>query len=357
MMQIGRKTKVPTEWCLGEKRIKNTSSYRYLGDEVTNNNKNKPNLEIRENKIYATVRQINTTASSDIMRGVEARVLLILYERSIIPSLINNCESWTLTISEEDQLDRVGIRALKRLFCLPTTTPNSSIIYSLGQLYVTQEVDKKRFMFLHKVLSREASHWTNKMLLHLKNHDLGWAKNIQEKLTQYNIETDWIKIKSMTKNEWRKNVNDATEKFNMEKLLKSCISPTPHGDKIKTKTKHVHQQLTSTNTKERRPSKGVISGSKQRAKTLILSRYHMLECGSNFKGTMSQTCPTCKTTDNEQHRLKECSVYNDLNHLNNVTNCTFEDVYSDETEILNPILTHIEKVWEFRYANGRMKKL
>ena len=115
VMQVGRKVKVPTEWHLGDKLIKNTSSYKYLGDIVTDNNKNKTNLEARENKAYATVRQINTTASSDIMRGIEAKVVLILYEKSIIPSLTYNCESWTLSPSEEKQVDQIGIRALKRL--------------------------------------------------------------------------------------------------------------------------------------------------------------------------------------------------------------------------------------------------
>ena len=144
---------------------------------------------------------------------------------------------------------------------------------------------------------------------HLRKRNLGWAKNIQVKLEQYEIETDWTKIKSMTKNEWKKNVNEAVEKFNMKKLLKNCTSPSPHGEKINTKTKHIHQQLNSTTTtKERRAPKEVISGSKQRAKTIILSRYGMLECGTNFKGTMSQTCHTYKNTDNEHHRLNECSM-------------------------------------------------
>ena len=292
------------------------------------------------------------------MRGVEANVILILYEKSILPSLINNCESWTLTTSEEEQVDKIGINALKRLFSLPTTTPNPAIIYSLGQLYVTQEIDKKRFMFLHKVLTRNESHWTNKMMLHLKNRNLGWARNIQHKLTEYKIETDWTKIKTITKKEWKKSVNEAVERVNMEKLLRNCISSEPHGEKIKTKTKHIHQQLTSTTSiKERRPSKGLLNGTKQRAKTIVLSRYHMLECGTNFKGTMSQTCRICKTTDNENHRLNECSIFNELNHANSLTQCNFGDIYNDDNNILNPILSRIDKVWEFRYANGRMRKL
>ena len=68
--------KVLNSWKLGEKRITNTTHYKYLGDTITNDNKNKRNLEIRENRIQSTIRQINTTASSDVMRGVETAVLL-----------------------------------------------------------------------------------------------------------------------------------------------------------------------------------------------------------------------------------------------------------------------------------------
>ena len=126
-MQIGKKIKVQEEWELGEKKIKNTTAYKYLGDTVTNDGKNKINLEIRENKITATIRQINTTASSDIMKRVETTVILTLYEKSVIPTLIHNCESWTLSITEENQIDKIGVKALKRLFNLPTTTPSVAI--------------------------------------------------------------------------------------------------------------------------------------------------------------------------------------------------------------------------------------
>ena len=148
VMQVGRKIKVPESWQLGEKNIKNTISYKYLGDTITNDNKNKMNLESRENKITATVRQINTTASSDIMRKIETMVILTLYEKSIIPTLIHNCESWTLTTTEETQIDKIAIKALKRLFNLPTTTPSVAILHSFGLLPPTQIIDKMRFMFL-----------------------------------------------------------------------------------------------------------------------------------------------------------------------------------------------------------------
>ena len=117
--------------------------------EIFTYHQNKINLEMKENKIQKIVRQINTMASSDVMRGIEKNVILVLFETSIIPSFTNNCESWTLTKTEEDQIDKIGLRTIKRLFNLPTTTPSTAIIYSLGLLYMTQLINKKRFMYLH----------------------------------------------------------------------------------------------------------------------------------------------------------------------------------------------------------------
>ena len=141
----------------------------------------------------ATTRQINTTASSDIMRRVETTVILTLYEKSILPTLIHNCVSWILNTTEETQIDKIGITALKRLFNLPTTTPSVAILHCLGLLFPTQEVHTKQFMYLHKILNRPRDHWTVKILTHLKTTNLGWAKSITEKLTNYQLETNWAK--------------------------------------------------------------------------------------------------------------------------------------------------------------------
>ena len=241
VMQIGKKVKVPDEWPLGEKNIKNTTSYKYLGDTITNDNKNKRNLELKENKIQATIRQINTTAASDVMRGVESQVLLILFEKCIMTSFLNNCESWTLSKVEEEQIDRIGVKSMKRLFNLPTTTPSAAVVHSLGILYMTQAVDMKRFMYLHKVLNRNDEHWTKAMLLHLNTVQTGWAKSINEKLAQYQLETDWERIRLKSKREWKRNVDEAVDKANKEKIVKNCTTETPQGTKINTKTKYTQQ--------------------------------------------------------------------------------------------------------------------
>ena len=45
-----------------------------------------------------------------------------------------------------------------------------------------------------------------------------------------------------------------------------------------------------------------------------------------------------------------------VSRLNNLWDLNFEDVYNDDTNVVNNIVDEIEKVWETKYANGRMKK-
>ena len=64
-------------------------------------------------------------------------------------------------------------------------------------------------------------------------------------------------------------------------------------------------------------------------------------------------CRTCSTLDNESHRLNECRMFSVHNYANNPTKCNFNDVYSDNDETLKKIIDDIEKIWEFRFANGK----
>ena len=120
------------------------------------------------------------------MRNIETRTILKLYETCIIPSFLNNAESWTLLTSEENELDKLGIRILKRLFNPPEKNPSPAVIHSFGTLYITQQIDQMKFMYLHTILRRESDHWTKKMIYHLRDLNLGWSKNIVKKLEEYN---------------------------------------------------------------------------------------------------------------------------------------------------------------------------
>ena len=357
VMQVGRKTTVPTEWALGDKQIKNTTSYKYLGDVITSDNKNKQNLLSRENILHAVTRQINTTASSEVMKGIETQVIIDLYEKCILTSFLNNAESWILSVSEERQIDKTCIQAVKRLFGLPITTPSASVIFHFGLLYATQVVDHKRFLYLHKILQRESNNWTLLMLNHLQLENIGWAKLICNKLIDYGLETNWTQIKNKTKGQWRNEVNIAVEKINAKKLEENCVTKAKGEVRVNTKTRWIFESLTTASAATpyvRKPKPEVMIKTKQKARTIIIARSGMLECGRNFKGTIKETCITCNVIDDEDHRLNSCTRWKETNnHLGN-KKVDFQNVFSEDVDILNKILTDIEKVWETKFSKGRM---
>ena len=107
-----------------------------------------------------------------------------------------------------------------------------------------------RFMYLHKILGRETDHWTKKMLVHLQTQNLGWAKNIEQKLNIYKLETNWDVIRQKTKENGKRTVTEAVDKVNKEKLIQFCVptTATTENAKINTKTKNVHKDLHTSTT-------------------------------------------------------------------------------------------------------------
>ena len=116
----------------------------------------------------------------------------------------------------------------------------------------------------------------------------------------------------------------------------------------------IYEKLTNDRYKGT-PIETLVRGNKQKTRTIFLAQNGMLECGRNMKGAIPEICPECNETDDEQHRLSSCKKWSSLNnsHDNNVH---FHDIYSEDEDTLNRVLSEISKIWETRFANGRMKK-
>ena len=135
-------------WKLGELSIEETTEYKYLGDIITSDGKNSQNLRSRNAKLQATTVTINTIASSEVLHKIETSVLLELHDKISISGLLTNAESWNLNRSEEDEIEKMEIQAVKNLFDLPLHTPTVAIIFTFGLLYTVQRIDKKQLSYL-----------------------------------------------------------------------------------------------------------------------------------------------------------------------------------------------------------------
>ena len=351
IMRTGKHTSESSDWKLGDNFIQETTQYRYLGDEITSNGKNTENIKSRGQKIRATTATINTIASNEVLNCVESAVLLELHERITIPTLLNNAESWILNKSEIEELERIEVQALKNLFQLPLQTPTAAIIFTFGTLFTKQRIDKKQLLFLHKILNRHQNHWTLRTLHTLDENNIGWAKMIKDTLLHYNLPTNFQDVKQIPKPEWARNVRTAIELKNLERLKSMCYKKVGENQELKTKTASIIPIITE-HSYRRAPQFTILKTSKQETKTIMMTRYGSLECGKNFKGTLTLNCDICNCLDDETHRINLCPKWKDVNLFYSDTKLDFSQVYSNTLTEIRTITAQIIKIWNTNNACG-----
>ena len=274
-----------------------------------------------------------------------------LHEKINVSGLLTNAEAWTLLKGERKDLDQIELSTIKNLFDLPVNTPNPGIIYTLGLLYANIRVDQRQFMYLHKVLNRDASHWTRKSLQTLTDLNIGWYKNLNCILEEYQLTKDFEQIRKMTRPHWKHLVREAIEKKNTEKLIEECYKTTDGEKKEKRKTAHIIEKITAK-TYKRQPLPEIMMFSKIETKTLITARFGMLECGHNYKGTLSSECVICKCLDDEEHRMNHCKKLAEVNYHDQAGKVNFDTIYTNDVDTLKIIVERISHVWNVETAHG-----
>ena len=355
IMRIGahKKNQNEKKWNLGKMQIEETKTYKYLGDHITNDGKNIENIEARKIKTQATTINVNSIASTKVLRKIESSVLLELHEKVTIPGLVANAESWSLSKAEIKEIERVEYQALRSMFDLPLHIPIPALLFTFGTMYTNLRIETRRLNYLHRILTRPNTHWTNQTFHILNEQNTGWAKSIKLTLRSLDLPTDLAIIKNKRPNEWKREVSKKIEIKNRERLLQDCHKMNDGVKVRKTKTSHIVDHILA-DTYERKPIAELENLTKQEAKTLIIARYMMLECGNNFKSSRNTMCTTCKTKDNEDHRLNHCVRFRTINYHDCNEKINFDDVHSSDISVVRKVIKAIENVWNTRNAHGTM---
>ena len=247
----------------------------------------------------------------------------------------------------------IEIQALKHLFDLPVHMPTPAIIFSFGTIMTRYRIQKKRLIYLHKLLKRRDTNWTRMMLEILTSLKIGWAKTITQSLHDLNLPTDYQTIRTYSINHWKTIVHQNIEVMNTKTLLEQCYKKENGEKRRKTKTAHIVDQILHQDyTRGLRMEYNTCN--RQETKTIMIARFHMLECGVNYKGTMNEICKHCRILDDENHRLNNCKMYRSTNLYDEAQKVSFNDIYSPDISVIKQLIPHIERVWNTRNANGSM---
>ena len=244
---------------------------------------------------------------------------------------------------------------MKYLFDLPAHTPTPAIVFAFGLLYTNIRVDKKRFLYLHRILNRDLDNWTRITLQTLQEMDIGWGKSIKDALIEYGLPSNYTEIGRTHIRQWERIVTQRTEVMNQKRLYNDCHKKENNQQTEKTKTAHILSSI-AAGSYTRKPLDEIMQFNKYDTKTLIIARFGMLDCGRNYKGSKPEYCNQCSVIDDENHRLNYCIKFRDTNFYDSETKKDFHKIFSNDIETLREIIPDIQKVWNTKTAHGTMAK-
>ena len=245
--------------------------------------------------------------------------------------------------------------ALKHMFGLPTTTPTPAIIFATGTVYASLRVDMKRLLYLHKLLQKESGNWARLTLDLMDQNNVGWAKSIRTTLQSWGLEEQWDLIAQKTQREWKSQVEEAAERLNKERLKADCLIKERGELRAKTKSKTIIQELEKSDYK-RKPLDIMSYGSAVVARALIMGRYGMLKCKSNFsRGSGKKLCDVCNVTDDEDHRVNHCTVYESMNRCHSDSKIDFNGIYSDDLNESLKVVRAILELWDLGIGRNEIR--
>ena len=355
VMIVGNKEKnnSETKWQLGSETITSAERYTYLGDIITPDGLNKENIENRKIRLQRATRRVLANSQIEIMKRIETKTLLQLHEAITIPSILINCESWTLSKTDRNSLDKLEIWAFKKLLGLPITTPTAAVMFESRAPYTSIRVINRQLMYLHTLLRRDEQDWYKKNLLSITRDGVGWGKYIPQILKECDITLSFDEIKNKKKNEWRQIVNKAMMQLNHQKLLSACKEK----NKMKTKTMHIAKLLEDDNYLQNHYQNVIFDLPRHSVRTIIMARYGMLDCANNYKvkyGT--KICTTCNVIDNESHRINDCRKWKDINLFGKDLVVNFDAVYSEDLNTLKQISNLLQSIWNLENNKNEMRQ-
>ena len=139
----------------------------------------------------------------------------------------------------------------------------------------------------------------------MNGHNIGWAKQINELLTKWEMNENWEEIREKTPGQWKNEVGKAAEKMNIVRLKEECETKSRGETKQKTKTKFVMNKVNDCDF-ERKPD--------------------------NFskKNHGTRNCDVCNVVDDESHRMNECIKWGGINLADKTEKISFNDIYLDD---------------------------
>ena len=178
VMKIGGRKEAITMVPLGHQAMTQTTKYKYLGFNQTDDNKLDTHINETRSKTEGAYQKMLQVAGDEKFKNIELQTIWELIETEIAPIALNTAEVWDPTTKENEAHNKILDNILKRTLKVPISTPREALYIELGILDLEQRRKKNRINMEHRVNKKGTETTKTAMNAHIKG---GW-KELTDKL-------------------------------------------------------------------------------------------------------------------------------------------------------------------------------
>ena len=133
--------------------VQETKEYKYVGLYVDEKGTLSTHLDFLRGKARNCMRELMSTGHEANVGKEALRVKLKLLVSTITPALLNDLEVWEGTTPREyEELERIQSECLKRILCLPVSTPYYGILMETGLWPLENLIWYRKLMLFHRIV-------------------------------------------------------------------------------------------------------------------------------------------------------------------------------------------------------------
>ena len=201
----------------------------YLGDVFNMWGNNEGLIEDRVRRAMKAMLTIVSLMAETNVGVYHVSTMLLLYRSLFLSTMLFNSQTWSkIRQKQMEKLRTQQLKFLKRIIGVGSYTSNAFVFLELGVLPIQYEIDKRKLMYLHRILNLENADpvyvtFTNMMSFDEAGEENWWSE-VRKLLVKYHLPLDLQEIKGLGKNMFKDRVTKAVTTYAFEDLCMECKS-------------------------------------------------------------------------------------------------------------------------------------
>ena len=328
IIQTGREKEEKPEVTVEKGSVTQAIEYKYLGQYISQEGTIEKQLTYVESKVMGMIAEMERIAGEGKVGYLSTQVKLMLFEKTIIPSIIYNLETWNYwRVKDWEHLERIQAKALKRILKLPVSTPYWGILNEIAMWDMRSRIVYKRLMLYHNISHSENERLGKKIIEQQKEYQVegSWYTETAKMAAEYDVDINKVE-ENISKSEWKKLVKDKIEKRMIK--VSNCKKETMSKLKVQRKQPFERQKYLE--------EKGITQASE-----IIKTKLSMWDIGNNL-GITNRQCAACNKENETLEHIVACEEIEQFMGENVKTDIILQDTVESKVKLSSFIKQYIK---------------